>query len=376
MKYTSIFFVGLLVILGCSNAKTSDSNTEPVLTITGKVNNPQEGVITLNEIQRTSVVLLDTITLNDDNTYSYNFHGAPGFYQLNFYGIQAVTVILEDSDLVVNVDGSDPRGFYEVSGSIEIEQIKKHNADQAAEFGAQEQDLNNRFAEASKAGEQAKAKAIQDEYMELLKEKEKLTIKTIKEIGPNLASFQLLTGLDKDHNFDFVDSMTQELNKKYPTKFFIQDLAAQMKTAAKTAIGKEAPEIALPTPDGDVLKLSSLRGQVVLVDFWAQWCKPCRQENPNVVVAYNKYHTKGFTVYGVSLDRTKDKWVQAIEEDGLTWNNVSDLKYFNSEAAQTYGVNAIPFSILLDREGKVVAKNLRGAALDHELDKLFASEGK
>lgn len=376
MKYTSIFFLGLLVILGCSNAQTSENKGEPALTITGKVNNPQEGVITLNEIQRTDVVPVDTITLNDDNTYSYDFHGEPGFYRLNFYGIQAVTVILEDSDLIVNVDGSDPRGFYEVSGSTEIEQIKKYNADQAAEYGAQEQALNDRFVEASQAGDQAKATAIQGEYMELLKEKEGLTIETIKEIGPNLATFQLLSSLDKDRNFDFVDSMTQELNNKYPTKFFIQDLVKQMETARKTAVGKEAPEIALPTPDGEILKLSSLRGQVVLVDFWAQWCKPCRRENPNVVAAYQKYKDKGFTVYGVSLDRTKEKWVQAIEEDGLTWNHVSDLKYFNSEAARTYGVDAIPFSILLDRDGKVVAKNLRGAALDRELEKLFASEGK
>ncbi|MCB0496425.1 MAG: AhpC/TSA family protein [Cyclobacteriaceae bacterium] len=375
MKYTSIFFVGLLVILGCSNAQTSDK--EPRLTISGKVENPQQqGVITLNEIQRSSVVPVDTIELNSDNTYSFKFYGEPGFYQLNFYGIQAVTVILENSNLTVNVDGSDPRGFYEVSGSMEIDQIKKYNADQAAEFGAKEQELNDKYVAAKQAGDEASASAVQQEYMDLLKDKEKLTIATIKEVGPNLVSFQLLSGLDKDRNVDFIDSMAQILNKKYPDKFFIQDLVDQMQIAKKTAVGKVAPEIALPTPEGNILKLSSLRGQVVLVDFWAQWCKPCRMENPNVVAAYKKYHDKGFTVYGVSLDRTKEKWVQAIEEDGLTWNQVSDLKYFNSEAAREYGVDAIPFSILLDRNGVVVAKNLRGAALDKELDKLFAAEGK
>ena len=375
MKYTSIFFVGLLVILGCSNAQTSDK--EPRLTISGKVENPQQqGVITLNEIQRSSVVPVDTIELNSDNTYSFKFYGEPGFYQLNLYGIQAVTVILENSNLTVNVDGSDPRGFYEVSGSMEIDQIKKYNADQAAEFGAKEQELNDKYVAAKQAGDEASASAVQQEYMDLLKDKEKLTIATIKEVGPNLVSFQLLSGLDKDRNVDFIDSMAQILNKKYPDKFFIQDLVDQMQIAKKTAVGKVAPEIALPTPEGNILKLSSLRGQVVLVDFWAQWCKPCRMENPNVVAAYKKYHDKGFTVYGVSLDRTKEKWVQAIEEDGLTWNQVSDLKYFNSEAAREYGVDAIPFSILLDRNGVVVAKNLRGAALDKELDKLFAAEGK
>ena len=374
MKYASIFFLGLTVILGCSSAQTSD--TEPKLTITGKVEHPQQGVITLQEIQRSEVVPIDTIELNSDNTFTYGFDGEPGFYRLNFYNIQAITVILDNSDLVVNADGSDPRGFYEVSGSTEIEQIKKYNTTQQAMYGQQEKGLNDRYVEAKQAGDEAKASAIQAEYMDLLKEKEKLTISTIKEIGPNLATFQLLGSLDKDRNFDFVDSVANELDKIYPEKFFIRDLVEQMGKARASAVGKVAPEIALPTPEGDILKLSSLRGQVVLVDFWAQWCKPCRMENPNVVAAFKKYHNKGFTVYGVSLDRTKDKWVQAIEEDGLTWNHVSDLKYFNSAAAQTYGVQAIPFSILLDRDGVVVAKNLRGAALDKELEKLFTTEGK
>ena len=149
-----------------------------------------------------------------------------------------------------------------------------------------------------------------------------------------------------------------------------------MEKARTTAVGVSAPEINLPNPEGEIVTLSSLKGSVVLVDFWAQWCKPCRLENPNVVKAYNMYKDKGFTVYGVSLDRTKEKWLQAIEEDGLTWTHVSDLQYFNSAAAQTYGVQAIPFSILLDREGKIIAKNLRGKALEDALEDFYAAEAK
>lgn len=138
--------------------------------------------------------------------------------------------------------------------------------------------------------------------------------------------------------------------------------------------GQVAPEISLPTPEGELMKLSDLRGKVVLVDFWASWCKPCRAENPNVVRMYNKYKDQGFEIYGVSLDRTKDAWLKAIEKDGLTWHHVSDLKFWNSEAAQTYGVRGIPYTVLLDKEGKIVAESLRGQALEDKVASMLASD--
>jgi peroxiredoxin len=132
-------------------------------------------------------------------------------------------------------------------------------------------------------------------------------------------------------------------------------------------IGSPAPDFTQNSPEGRPISLSSLRGKVVLIDFWASWCRPCRMENPNVVKVYNTYRPKGFEILGVSLDRSKEAWLDAIKQDGLTWKHVSDLAFWNNAVAQQYGVSAIPYTVLVDRDGKVLAKNLRGSALEAKL---------
>ncbi|HHM20572.1 MAG TPA: TlpA family protein disulfide reductase [Bacteroidetes bacterium] len=146
-----------------------------------------------------------------------------------------------------------------------------------------------------------------------------------------------------------------------------------LKTSASFIPGSLAPDFTMNTPDGQPLKLSDLRGKILLLDFWASWCGPCRRENPNVVAAYKKYHDKGFDVLGVSLDRDKNRWLQAIERDGLIWNHVSDLKGWKNEAAKLYGVSSIPATVLLDREGKIIARNLRGPQLEAKLKEIFGN---
>ncbi|MEM7375470.1 MAG: redoxin domain-containing protein [Bacteroidota bacterium] len=153
-----------------------------------------------------------------------------------------------------------------------------------------------------------------------------------------------------------------------------KQLSGQITRAKAKMIGAIAPEISLPTPEGDTVRLSDLRGKVVLVDFWASWCGPCRRENPNVVALYNKYKDRGFEILGVSLDKNKASWLKAIDKDGLTWPHISDLKHWKSAAAQTYGVSSIPFTLLLDKEGRIVAKKLRGPQLEAKVAQLLKGE--
>ena len=138
-------------------------------------------------------------------------------------------------------------------------------------------------------------------------------------------------------------------------------------------VGQPYLDFTQETPEGDLLSLSELVGKskLLLVDFWASWCGPCRAENPNVVEVYNKYHEKGFDVLGVSLDMQKDSWIKAIQDDGLIWHNISDLKYWNNEAAKSYGISSIPSNLLLDENGIIIAKNLRGEDLRNKVEDIL-----
>jgi peroxiredoxin len=147
------------------------------------------------------------------------------------------------------------------------------------------------------------------------------------------------------------------------------------KTSGKNStysVGDEAPDITMNNTDGETIRLSDLRGDVVLIDFWASWCGPCRRENPNLVRAYEKFHSKGFEVFSVSLDSNKDKWINAIKKDGLVWDNhVSDLQGWRNEASRAYGISSIPHAILVGKDGVIIRTHIRGAALETELEKLF-----
>lgn len=194
------------------------------------------------------------------------------------------------------------------------------------------------------------------------------------------ALYPVLSQIDVNNDFATYESLVKQLVTAFPESPTIQGVkqnyekVKQARFAGdKLAPGKVAPDFEELLTDGKTsMKLSDLRGNVVLLDFWASWCGPCRRENPNVVNLYNKYKDEGFTVMSVSLDKDKNRWLQAIEKDNLTWpHHVSDLKYWQSKAAQIYGVRGIPFTVLIDKEGKIIGTKLRGPALEQELQRIF-----
>jgi peroxiredoxin len=188
-----------------------------------------------------------------------------------------------------------------------------------------------------------------------------VSLNAIKVIGGSIPDYAVVAPL--------FNSLSPDVKNTLAGKEYAKGLE-KMKA---TAICSMAPQFTQNDPDGKPIKLSSFQGKYVLVDFWASWCGQCRTENPNVVKAYNKYHDKGLEILGVSLDDEKGKeaWLEAIKKDGLIWNQVSELKGWMNEAAELYGVKAIPQNVLLDKTGKIIAKNLRGEALNKELEEIF-----
>lgn len=186
-----------------------------------------------------------------------------------------------------------------------------------------------------------------------------------------IAAYFSLVYLNEPGKEDFMKSVYDTLTPAVKKSFFGTKMSEMISSMSKTSIGVVAPDFTQNDPTGNPVSLSSLRGQYVLVDFWASWCQPCRQENPNIVSAFNTYKDKGFTILGVSLDQDSTAWKKAIADDKLTWNHVSDLKYWDNAAAKTYGIRSIPASFLLDKEGKIIAKDLRGEALAAKLAELM-----
>lgn len=196
-----------------------------------------------------------------------------------------------------------------------------------------------------------------------------------------LQEFYPSTGLEyfDSLDLDYFREVSTAMKEKYPYTEYtdyvdqsIDNTIAQLEALKGNGGGDMAPELEFPNPDGEMIALSSLRGKVVLIDFWASWCGPCRMENPNVVKTYNKYKDKGFTVYSVSLDNDKNRWIQAIEADNLVWpNHVSDLKGWQSEAAALYQVNSIPATFLIDQQGRIIDQNLRGDRLEQKLQEIL-----
>ena len=231
---------------------------------------------------------------------------------------------------------------------------------------------NDLFAKASElrqkypaAADDAERDSIAQAVNRIYDETEQIDTRFIQENNNSvLAAYVLSQQSTYGFTPEKMDSMLNLLGPAIPANQFVDKMKERKEVLAKTAVGQPAPDFTLPQTDGTPFTLSSLKGNVVLIDFWASWCGPCRMENPHVLKMYNNYKDHGFTIVGVSLDSDREKWLEAIEKDGLSWTQVSEITGWNTQPAKDYGVVAIPHTVLIDREGTIVGNVVRGKALE------------
>jgi len=371
-----LYSIALLSTYSCtegqSNSGPSTTSAAHQLWIEGRILNPQMNEhLVLERIGENDIEVIDTLIVTSDSTFRYSLEeNKPGFYRLNLFNRQYVNLILDDENVEVVADGSRPDGEAKVTGSTDTDYLYAVN-DIMQNMQEQINGLNADFMKARSENEIEKMQQIEEQYLQIEQQNNEKIKSKIRDMGSSIAALYAVNFLDAEKEFPFLDELATKFQKDLPDSPYTKQFVAQVESLRSLAIGMPAPDIQLPNPAGDTVSLSSLQGKYVMIDFWAAWCKPCRMENPNVVRMYKKYKDEGFEIYGVSLDRSKEDWVGAIEKDQLTWEHVSDLQYFDSQAARLYNINAIPATVLIDPDGKIIAKNLRGSALEEKLAEIF-----
>lgn len=240
-------------------------------------------------------------------------------------------------------------------------------------YGEGQKKLYAEYSEAKSNGDEALMNAIIAKSEELSAKETRIKKDYILSHDNSIISAIILQQeLMPRLSFDELKVLVNSLHPSLNNSVYVKELQEKVAIMEKVSIGKKYTDFELPTPEGGMLKLSDIVGEnIVLIDFWASWCGPCRRENPNVVATFEEFHDKGFDILGVSLDKDKAKWIEAIENDHLNWHQVSDLAYWNSAAGKLYAVNSIPHTVLLDKNGIIIAKNLRGDALKEKLTELL-----
>tara|TARA_B110000208_G_C11795078_1_gene439190 strand:- start:1112 stop:2284 length:1173 start_codon:yes stop_codon:yes gene_type:complete len=390
MKKLSLYIIVLFALLNCE--KQANHVINGSIDMIGLAENQQ---VYLYALEDKFLTPIDSVVLSKEGKFTLNIkEPKKGVFHFGSSLRNTFPIVLDSETNEMNLDIKNNQQFamdYSVSGSKSSAQIsefynKVYDMMIFNQKKSEERNLVSNNPQSMASIEIQMMKKNQDfleyrkNYIETNKGSEAL-IAVIAKIDPN-SEMELLKEVAEDINKTLPNSpYATSLNEDI--KRLEEQLAVQIeqqkkmdeKMNAMLPIGGMAPELDFPSPNGKNIKLSSLRGKIVLIDFWASWCRPCRAENPNVVRLYNQYKSKGFEVYSFSLDNDKSKWEEAIKADGLVWNShTSDLKQWQTEAINIYGFGSIPFTVLIDRKGKVLARGLRGVELEEKLNEIFENE--
>lgn len=391
MKFRLFIIAIIAVFLASCGGNKKASEDEFV--ISGKLMNTKKDSVYLDELTVKDAVPIDSAVITEDGEFSFKVKPKQiGFYVLRLSRNNFITLLIDKGETVeLSGDARQLVKTYKVSGSKGSQQIKEINDHLRINY-ARVDSLSTVYESSQGKDDFIKIKEKLDSiYNTIFADQQKFVRDFINKNTSSLACLiaiyqqfgrESVLDVKVKEGFAYFEKLDKALFSAYPENPHAQDLheriaeikkmEAEKKLAeGKLSIGSAAPEIKLKSHEGTTIALSSLKGKYVLIDFWASWCSPCRKENPNLVKIYKKYKAKDFEIYGVSLDRDKDAWKAAIKTDRISWIQVSDLLYWDSPVAKLYNVSAIPYSVLIDKEGKIVAKGLTSEELDEKLGVLL-----
>lgn len=381
MKTNILFSAIIFITFACTN-------TPEGINISGTINGGKGKIIYLSNTDKT-----DSIVIDENNHFAFNKQNQESdFYNLYFNRIDPILLYLDSSEnIIVNTDTENFSSNYNVTGSVTSTQIMQLQQKLLSVFGRIQALYNEKVLKADSTILDSVRTVFNNESNQLVQSHR---MEVFDFIRKNPSSFACLPAIYQSFDsrnplfmyemdasyYNLIDSalMATKPNSKHTKEFhsqiveYKQQFERIRQMESKVQAGTEAPDFEVPSPNGKMIKLSSFRGNYVLLDFWASWCSPCRQENPAVLEAYNLYKKKGFRVFQVSLDKEKNDWLTAINKDGLgEITHASDLQYWNCVPAKLYGVQSIPANFLIDPKGIVVGRNLRGNDLLNTLSQIY-----
>ena len=354
--------------IGCNPSKPKDG-----FEISGKVAKPTvDGNISLKRFDKGQFVVIDSTKAEKDG--SYRFIGKVAyeeFLMLDFYGKQTVIFIGDNKDITVNADGDRQDGKTDLKGTPDNENFMRVQAlerKKEAELGPMRTELQ---LAAQNRDDYRMARYI--DFLDRANVHYRARFKgLIDSVGTSLVSLYATHNLDTDKDFGFLDSLGSKFKTERPNAKWTQEFLGMLDERRSTAIGQPAPAFALPSLSRKTfLGTADMKGKVLLLDFWASWCKPCRANSPQMVALYKELKPKGLEILGVSLDNNRAAWEKAVAKDKYTWPQVSDLKMWEADVVSKYRIEGIPYLVLIDREGRIAAKGLETQAMRTEIIKLL-----
>jgi len=371
-RILSLLCISLLII-SCGKEKTDG------FVVNGNVDKAENNsLVKLIRTENRQEILLDSARVTD-NTFTLNGKVEnPDMYFLTIDGVRGSLPFIVANEAIDLTIVSDSIYTSTIKGGKENDHLNEYQ-EFIKVLRLRNNNLTKEFQVSQSVKDTAQMSVLRNKYEAIMAENDAHDIAFMTENNGAVLSALILERALMSNKIEFVKikelytNFEASLKNTRPGKA----IATYIEANENTAIGSVVPNFSGPTPEGETIALNDIKGKITLIDFWAAWCAPCRKENPNVVNVYNKYHEKGLEIISVSLDGTpqqkdpKQAWMDAIQKDKLTWNHVSNLQYFNDPIAKQFNINSIPATYLIDADGKIIAKNLRGPALEEKVAALL-----